>query len=162
MKSHIQLMLGDPQTGQQQYQRSSPIAVKVLSPMPSFTTQGSIQVTRNPQEIWLWRRAGFDCRTCTGLGQTETLFLQDTNKILCATGLRGEEQWPHRRLNQTYQLGLEGFLLRYGLAVAHFQDRDIWSSSSGRFPLARAFLEVTICPTTEPVGSWPHHLRPNN
>ena len=50
MKSHIQLMLGDPLTGEQQYQRSSPIAVKVLSPMSSFTTQGSIQVARNPKK----------------------------------------------------------------------------------------------------------------
>ena len=131
---------------------SEPLVNLVLS---SFTTQGSSQVTRNPQEIWLWRRAGFDCRTCTGLGQTETLLLQGTNKTLCATRPRGEEQWPHRRLNQTYQLGLESFLLRYGLAVAHCWDRDIWSSNSRRCPLARAFLEVTICPTIEPVGSWP-------
>ena len=121
---------------------SEPLVNLVLS---SFTTQGSSQVTRNPQEIWLWRRAGFDCRTCTGLGQTETLFLQGTNKTLCATRPRGEEQWPHRRLNRTYQLGLESFcwdmgwqwlIARKGTFEAAVLGGAPWQEPSWRSPFA--------------------------
>ena len=43
-------------------------------------------------------------------------------KILCAPGPRGKNQWPHRRLNLTYLLGLEGLLQRCGSAVAHHRD----------------------------------------
>ena len=49
MKSHIQLMLGDPQTGEQQYQRSSPIAVKVLSPLWTLFCQAS-----QPRDLAKW------------------------------------------------------------------------------------------------------------
>ena len=32
---------------------------------------------------------GFDCRTSTGLGETETLLLEGTHKVVCASGPRG-------------------------------------------------------------------------
>ena len=57
---------------------------------------------------------GIDCRTLTGLGETET---------------RG-------RLNQTYLLVLEGLLQRQGVALFHCQDKDTGSGGSGKYSLA--------------------------
>ena len=45
---------------------------------------------------------------------------------------QGKEQLPHRRLNQTYLLVLEGLLQRLGVAVAHREDKDTGSRSSGK------------------------------
>lgn len=137
-------MLGDPQTGEKQYQKKFSHCYEGSEPHVKLHWQGSSQVTRNPQEIWLWRgriwlqdlhRTGAN-RDSIHRAQTKPCVQQDPGE---------REQWPHGWLNQTYQLGLESFLLRYGLAVAHCWDRDIWSSSSRRCPLARVFLEVTIC-----------------
>ena len=69
--------------------------------MSAFPSLGSSKETGNPQGIWLWRPAGFDYRTSTGLGETETPVLEGTNKILRVPRLRGKEHWSHRRLNQT-------------------------------------------------------------
>ena len=78
---------------------------------------------------------GFDCRTLAGLGETETPLLKGKHKVVCASGPRGKEQWPHRRLNQTYLLVLEGLLQRWGVAVAHHRDKDTGSRSSGKYSL---------------------------
>ena len=51
-------------------------------------------------------------------------------------GIQGKEQWPHGRLNQTYLLVLEGLLQRLGVAVAHREDKDTGSRSSGKYSLA--------------------------
>ena len=93
--------MGNQQTGKQ-YQKSSPTVVKVLSLMSCLQ---ACKGTGNPQAIWLWGSVGVDYRTSTGRG--ERLFLQATNKILHAPRPRGREQWPHRRLNQTYLLRFE-------------------------------------------------------
>ena len=98
IKSH-NCWVGDPQTGEQLYHRSPPTGVKVLSPMSGFPTWGSGNRRRNSQRIRLWRLAGFDCRTSAGLGETETTLLEGTHKVLCTSGPKGKEQWPHRRLN---------------------------------------------------------------
>ena len=79
---------------------------------------------------------GFDCRTSTGRGETETTLLEGTHKVVCASGPRGKEQRPHRRLNQTYLLVLEGLLQRQGVDVAHHGDKDTGSRSSGKYSLA--------------------------
>ena len=63
---------------------------------------------------WLWRTAGFDYRSSTGLGETETPILECTNKVFCTPRPRGKEQWPHKRLNQKYLLVLEGLLWSVG------------------------------------------------
>ena len=78
----------------------------------------------------------FDYRTSTGLGETETPFLEGTHKVVCTLGPRGKEQCSHRRLNHTYQLVLEGLLQRWGAAVAHCGDKDTGSRSSGKYSLA--------------------------
>ena len=57
--------------------------------------------TRLPPGIWLWRPAGLDCRTSTRPVWTLPPLLEDTHRILHASGPRRREQWPHRRLNQT-------------------------------------------------------------
>ena len=63
---------------------------------------------------------------------------------------QGKEQWPHRRLNQTYLLVLEGLLHRWGVAVAHRGDKDTGSRSSGKYSLVWALPESAISPTKEP------------
>ena len=145
--------VGDSQTGEQLYHRSPPTRVKVLSPMSGFPTWGSGSRRRNFQRIRLWRLVGFHCSTSTGLGETETPLLEDTHKVVCTSGPRGKEQWPHRRLNQTYLLLLEGLLQRWWAAVAHHGDKDTGGRSSGKYSLVWTFPESGISPTKEPLGS---------
>ena len=152
IKSHNR-WVGGSQTGEHLYHRSPPTGVKVLSPTSAFPTWGSGNGRRNPQRIRLWKLVGFDCRTSTGLGETETALLEGTHKVLCVPGPRGKEQWAHRRLNQTFLLVLEGLLQRRGVAVAHRGDKDTGSRSSGKYSLAWALQESTISPTKEPVAS---------
>ena len=107
IKSHS-YWLGYSQTGEQLYHRSPPTGVKVLNPMSGFPTWGSCNGRRKSQRIRLWKLVGFDCSTSTGLWETETPLLEGTHKVVCTSGPRGKEQWPHRRLNQTYLQVLEG------------------------------------------------------
>ena len=107
IKSH-NCWVGDSQTGEQLYHTSPPTGVKVLSSRSGFPTWGSGNERRTSQRIRLWRLVGFDCRTLTGLGETETPLLEDTHKVVCESGPRGKEQWPHGRLNQTYLLVFGG------------------------------------------------------
>ena len=148
IKSHNR-WVGDSQTGEQLYHRSPPTGVKVLSPTSGFPTWGSSNRRRNSQRIRLWRLVVIDCRTLTGLGETETPLLEGTHKVVCASGPRGKEQWPHRRLNQTYLLVLEGLLQRRGVSLAHCGDKDTGSRSSGKYSLVWALLKTTISPTKE-------------
>ena len=145
--------MGDSQTGEQLHYRSPPTGVKVLSPTSSFPTWGSGNERRNSQRIRLCKLAGFDCSTLTGLGETETPLLEGTHKVVCASGPRGKEQWPHRRLNQTYLLALEGLLQKWGAVVAHQGDKDTGSRSSGKYSLVWALLESAISPTKGLVGA---------
>ena len=83
--------VGDPQTREQLYQRSSCTVAKVLGPTTDFPTWGPGKGPENPQGIWLWRSVGFDDRNSTGLGKQR--LLEDTNKILWASGPRRRGQW---------------------------------------------------------------------
>ena len=78
--------VGDPQTG------SSPIVATFLYPTTDFPTWGSNKGTENPQGIELWRSAGFDYRTSTGLWKQR--LLEGTNKTLCTPGPRGKSRDP--------------------------------------------------------------------
>ena len=143
IKSHNHRVC-DSQTGEQSYHRSPCTGLKVLSPMSGFPTWGSGNGRRNPQRIKLWRLAGFDCRTLTGLGETETPLLEDTHKVVCTSGPRRKELWPHRTLNQTYLLVLEGLLQRPGLwlitetrtLAAEILGSTPWHEPSQSLPLA--------------------------
>ena len=84
--------VGDSQTGEHLYHRSPPTGVKVLSSMSGFPTWWSGNGRRNSQRIRLLRLAGFDCRTLTGLGETETPLLEGTHKVVCTKGPRGKDQ----------------------------------------------------------------------
>ena len=148
-----ELALGDAETGEQLYHRSPLTGVKVLSPTSGFPTWGSVNGRRNSQRIRLWRLVRFDCRTSTGLGVKQTPLLEGTHKIVCTSGPRWKEQWPHRRLKQTYLLVLGGVLQRQRVAVAHRGDKDTGSRSSGKYSLAWALPESAITLTKEPVGS---------
>ena len=146
--------MGDSQTGEQLYHRRRPTGVKVLSPTSGFLTWESGNGRRNSQKTRIWRLVGFHCKTSTGLGETETPLLEGTHKVVCVSGPIGKEQWPpHRRLNQTYLLVLEGLLQRWGVAVAHRRDKDSGSRSSGTYSLVWALPESAISPTKEPVAS---------
>ena len=78
-----------------------------------------------------WKSRGFDCRTSTGLGETETPLLEGTNKTLCMPGPRRKEQRPHRTLRQICLWVFGGLLQRRGFSVACPGD----GSSPGRCPL---------------------------
>ena len=145
IKSHNH-WVGDSQTGEHLYHRSPHTGGKVLSPTLGFPTWGSSNRRRNSQRIRLSRLLGFDCRTLTGLEEKETPLLDGTHKVVCASGPRGKEQWPHRRLNQSYLLVLEGLLQRWGMAVAHRGDKDTGSRSSRKYSLAWALLSLPLAP----------------
>ena len=145
--------MGDSQTGEQLYHRSPPTWVKVLSPTSGFPTCGSSNGRRNSQKIRHWRLARFNCRTLTRLGERETLLLDGTHKVVCESGPRGKEQWPHRRLNETYLLVLEGLLQRLEAAVAHHGDKDTGSRSFEKYSLGKPSWSSATSPTKEPVGS---------
>ena len=142
IKSHTH-QVGHPRTGEQYHQRSSPTVVKVLSFTSGFPAWISGKGTGNLQGTCLWRRAGFDYRISTGLGEPETPFLEGTNKILCAPRSKGKEQWPHRGTEPDLLL-LEGLLWRCGSALACREDGALeravlegapWHKSPWRLPL---------------------------
>ena len=62
--------------------------------------------------------------------------LEGTNKTVCAPEPRGKEQWPHKRLSQTYLGVSEDLLQRCGWALAWHRDRGTGSRSPGRRILA--------------------------
>ena len=78
--------VGDPQSGEQLYHKGSPTVVQVLSPTWGFPAWGCGKGTRNPQGIWLWRLAGFDCWNSAGLGETKTPLLEGTHTTWCTWG----------------------------------------------------------------------------
>ena len=84
----------------------------------------------------------------TGVNRDSTLGRHTQSSVHIRT--QEKEQWPHRRLNQTYLLVLEGLLHRWAVAVAHCGDKDTGSRSSGNYSLAWALPESAINPTKEP------------
>ena len=83
----------------------------------------------------------------TGGNRDSTLGGQTQNSV--CIGTQGKEQWPHRRLNQTYLLMLEGLLQRRGVALSHHEDKDTGSRSSGKYSLVWALPESAISTTKD-------------
>ena len=108
---------------------------------------------RYPQGIWLWRPAGFDCRTSTRPGWTEPPLLEDTHKILHASGPRRKEQWPHRTPHQTLPDSVGVSCRDCGAAVTRCRDNGTGNSSTGSCLLVWNLLEVTVSPIIEPIDS---------
>ena len=123
--------------------------MKALSLTSGFPTWGSANGRRNSQRIRLWRLAGFDCRTLTGLGETETPFLKGTHRVLCASRPRGRSSDLIGDWTRPYLLVLEGLLQRRWVTVAYCGDKDTGSRSSGKYSLVWALPESTISPTKE-------------
>ena len=130
-----------------------PLEWRFWAPYQASEPGDSSNRSRNFQRIRLWRLAEFDCRTSRGLGETETPLLEGTHRVVCASGPRGKEQWPHRRLNNTCLLVLEDLLQRWRAAVAHHGDKDTGSRSTGKYSLLWALPESAISPSKEPVAS---------
>ena len=121
--------------------------MKVLSHMSGFPTWGSGNGRRNSQRIRLWRLVGFDCRTSTGLGETETPLLEGTHKVVCASGPRGKEQWPHRRLNQSYLLVLEGLCRGGGRLWLTVGTRTLAAEVLGSTPWREPSRSLPLAPS---------------
>ena len=94
--------------------------------------------TLKPSEIWL---QDFDR---TGGNRDSTLGGHTQSSV---SGPRGKEQWPHRILNQTYLLVLEGLLQRWRGAVAHRGDKNTSSRSSKKDSLAWALQSPQLAPS---------------
>ena len=70
--NQIPYIMGGWPTNWKIYHRRSPTEVGVLSPTSGSPAWGSGIRRRSPQSIWLWRPAGLEWRSSTGLGETET------------------------------------------------------------------------------------------
>ena len=130
--------------------------------------------------VWQWEEEFLENQTLKASG----IWLQDfgrtggnrdstlgghTQSSVCV-GTQGKEQWPHRRLNQTYLLVLEGLLQRQEAAVAHQGTRTLaaevvgstpWHEPSHNLLLApkspgRLHRWVTSSQTTNREGTHPH------
>ena len=66
------------------------IAVKVLSPISVFPAWGPGNGSQSPQRIWLWKPAVLDCRTSTGLWETETPILKGHTQVPMHTKIQGK------------------------------------------------------------------------
>ena len=109
--------------------------------------------------VWQWEEEFLDNQTLkssgiwwqdfdrTGENRDSTLGGHTQSSVHIRT--QGKEQWPHRRLNQTYLLLLEGLLQRQGVAVAHHGDKNTGSNSSGKYCLLWALPESIISLTKE-------------
>ena len=72
------------------------------------------------------------CRSSTGLGETETLLLEDTDGIPCVLDLRAK-QGLQESLGQTYLWVLEGILGKQGATVAPCGGRALQTEVLGIF-----------------------------
>ena len=77
----------------------------------------------------------FDCRTLTGLGETKTPLLEGTHKVVCASGPRGRSV-TRGETETDLPASVEGSPAEVGMAVAHPEDKDTGSRSSGKYSLA--------------------------
>ena len=68
----------------------------------------------------------------TELNWGKQRLLEGTKKTLCATGLRGKEEWPNKRLKQTCLWVCGSLLWRCRLTVACHRVKCIGSSSPAR------------------------------
>ena len=127
--------VGDSQTGEHLYHRSPPTRVKVLSPTLGFPTWGSGKGGGIPRESDFESQHDLIAGLSQNWGNRDSTLGGHTQSNV-HIGTQGKEQSPHRRLNQTYLLVLEGLLQRQVVAVAHCGDKDTGSRSSGKCSLA--------------------------
>ena len=123
-----------------------------LSPMSGSPAWGSGIGKRSPQSIWHWRSVGLECRSCTGLMETETPLLEGSHKVSHALGPRPRaKQWLHRSPGQTY------LWISESLEEAEVGCGSMWGQGPGGGSLRVIFVSVT-----SPEGcrfgtkTWPH------
>ena len=131
IKSHTS-WVDDLQSGEECYQRSSPTDVSLMSASQPGDHAKGLGIPRESDFESQW---DLITELSKNWGKQETTLLEDTNKLLCVPRPRATEQWPHRRLNQTYLLVLECPLWRFGSAVACHGDGGTGGSLPGRGPL---------------------------
>ena len=148
IKSH-NCWAGDSQTGEHLYHRSPPTGAKVLSPMSGFQTWESGNGRRNSYRIRPWRLVGFDCRTLTGLGETETPLLEGTHRAVCTSGPRGRSSDPIGNWTRTNCYCRRIYCRGGRMALSHCEDKDTGSRSSGKYSLVWALPESAISPIKE-------------
>ena len=106
----------------------------------------------------MWRSAGFDYRTSTGLKKQR--LLEGTNKTLCAPGPKRKEQWTYKRLSQTCLWVFGSLQWRCGLTVACFRVRHTGSSIPGKhsvlaYLLVRSsYRKRTTPPISRKLDEW--------
>lgn len=123
------------------YPRSSPPRVSVLSPTKGSPAWRSGDRRRWLQRLQLWRPVGFDCRNSTLGGY----------RVSYTWGLREKKQWSHKRLGQTYLLGLAGLL--WG-QLWLTRDKDTGCDSAREYLLVWALLDAPIfSPRPHPTAS---------
>ena len=92
---------GDPQAGEQIYQRSSRTAMKVVNPQLKFPNPGIWQRDREHLGNYILKANEI---LITKLPKDwGNRLLEGTNRTLCTKGPRKKEQWPHKRLSRTCQ-----------------------------------------------------------
>ena len=145
--------MGDSQTGEHLYHRSPPTGVKVQSPTSGFPNLGSGNVRRNSQRIRLSRLAVFDCRTSTGLGETETPLLEGTHKVVCASGSRGRSSDPigdrTRPICQRWRVSCRGG----GWLWLTVRRRTLGAEVLGSTPWREPSQSLLLAPPKSQVGS---------
>ena len=123
--------------------------MKVLSPMLGFPSWGPGKGIRKPQGLWPWRPVGFDYKNHAGLGETETSFLMDTNKIFWPLGLRRKEQWPQEETEPDLPVSVGGYAAKAWVSRCSLWAWGQGSSNLGRCPMLWMLLEFTISATIE-------------
>ena len=152
------------------YNKEVLLLLKVLGSTSYSPTWGSGRGTGNPQGIW--RSAGFDYRTSTGLGETETLGGHKQN--LVCTRTQGKGAVPHKRLSPTCLWVFGGLLQRRDLRWGQGQQQywEVWRvgisplgggrhypyrrTSSSNTEIADSQDWVTSGQTTNREGAQPH------
>ena len=85
--------MGDSQTGEHIPQKSTHWS-EGSEPQVRLPNLGVWQRKEEFLENQILRLVGYDCRTLTGLGETETPLLEGTHKVVCALGPRGRSSDP--------------------------------------------------------------------
>ena len=111
-----------------------------------------------PQSIWLWRPAGLECRSSTGLGETSRLYSWRAYTRIHMHWDPGQssdsiEAWA-RPTCVSWRVSWGGG----GSAVVHWGDKDTCGRGPREYILMWALLEVGILaprpgPTQQPAGS---------
>lgn len=96
---------------------------RVMSPTSGSLAWRSGTRRNSHHRIWLCRPTVLECKSPTGLGETETLLLEGAYKISPALGLKAKQRLP-RGLGQIYLWVLKDLLGRWGLAVAQCGGKD--------------------------------------